>query len=73
MYAIIKTVNEARSLQKTAERPPVLYLNMTITILDIIHHHVCYLKNGVSVTGFCLCLQVEPTEIGPTEIVTRNF
>jgi hypothetical protein len=44
------------------------YINITITILDIIHRPVFYLKH-VSETGFCLCLQVEPTQVGPTEIV----
>jgi hypothetical protein len=44
----------------------VLYLQtvlrITITILDIIHRPVFYLKHGVSETGFFLRLQVEPTQ-----------
>jgi hypothetical protein len=32
------------------------YINITITILNIIHRPVFYLKNNVSETGFCLCL-----------------
>jgi hypothetical protein len=38
------------------------YINVTITILDIIHCPVFYLKQDVSETEFCLCLQVEPTQ-----------
>jgi hypothetical protein len=38
---------------------------MTITILDIIHRHVSYLKHDISETGFCLRLQVQPTQLGP--------
>jgi hypothetical protein len=39
---------------------------ISITILDIIHLPVFYLKHDFSETGFCLCLQAEPTlSIGP--------
>jgi hypothetical protein len=31
---------------------------ITITILDIIHRPILYLKHNVSETGLCLCLQV---------------
>jgi hypothetical protein len=34
------------------------YINITITILDIIYRLVFYLKHGLSETGFCLPLQV---------------
>jgi hypothetical protein len=40
---------------------------MTITILDIIHRPVFYLKHHVSEAGFCLRLKVEPTQISPAE------
>jgi hypothetical protein len=37
--------------------------DITITILDVIHCPVYYLKHGISETGFCVCLQVELTEV----------
>jgi hypothetical protein len=37
------------------------YINITITILDIIHRLVFYLKQR---SGFCLHLQMEPAELG---------
>jgi hypothetical protein len=40
---------------------------MTITILDIIHSHVLYLKHDILETGFCPWLQVEHTQLGPTD------
>jgi hypothetical protein len=39
------------------------YINVTITILDIIHHSVFYLKRNVSETRFCLRLHMEPTQM----------
>jgi hypothetical protein len=36
------------------------FLLITITVLDIIHHPVFYLKHNVSKAEFCLHLQVEP-------------
>jgi hypothetical protein len=39
------------------------YINITITILGIIHRPVFYLKHDVSETGFCLRLQVEPSQL----------
>jgi hypothetical protein len=36
-------------------------------ILDIIHHPVFYLKHGISVTAFCLRLQVEPAQLDPKD------
>jgi hypothetical protein len=39
-------------------------IRTTITILDIIHRPVFYLKHNVSETGFCLRLHVETTQIG---------
>jgi hypothetical protein len=41
------------------------YINITITILDIIRLADFYLKHDVSETGFCFRLQVEPTQMGP--------
>jgi hypothetical protein len=40
------------------------YINIIITILDIIHRPVFYLKHNVWETGFCPCLQVEPNQTG---------
>jgi hypothetical protein len=39
------------------------YINITITILDIIHRPVFYLRHDVSETGFYLRLQVKPTQL----------
>jgi hypothetical protein len=36
------------------------HINITITILDITHRPVFYLKHDVSEIGFCLRFQVEP-------------
>jgi hypothetical protein len=44
-----------------------VYIDVTITILDIIHRPVFYLKLDVSEAEFCLCLQVEPTHMGPID------
>jgi hypothetical protein len=46
------------------------YVNITITIMGVIHRPVCYLKHYVSKTGLCLCLQIEP---GPRDIVSLYF
>jgi hypothetical protein len=42
------------------------WLFVTITVLSIIHSLVFYLKYILG-TGFCLILQVEPPQVGPTE------
>jgi hypothetical protein len=41
---------------------------LTITILDIIHCPVFYLKHGVSETGFCqrIALSIESNRVGST-------
>jgi hypothetical protein len=44
------------------------YINITITILDIIHRPAFYLKHDVLQTGFCLRSQVESTQLGPVDI-----
>jgi hypothetical protein len=41
---------------------------LTITITDIVHRLVFYLKHEVSETGFCLRLQEESTKLGPIEM-----
>jgi hypothetical protein len=41
------------------------YINITITILDIIHRPVFHLRHDDFGTWFCLRLKVEPTEMGP--------
>jgi hypothetical protein len=41
--------------------------HIAITVLDIIHRPITYSKDDVSDTGFCLRLQVEPTQVGPIE------
>jgi hypothetical protein len=40
------------------------YINIIITILDIIHLRVFYIKLNVSETGLYLRLQVEPIQSG---------
>jgi hypothetical protein len=42
------------------------YINIAINILDIIHRPIFYLKYDVSEAGFCLRIQVETTQLGPT-------
>jgi hypothetical protein len=44
------------------------YINITVTILDIIHRPVFYLKHSVSEIGFWLRFQVEPSYFGPIDI-----
>jgi hypothetical protein len=39
------------------------YINIAIAILEISHYSVFYLKHNISVTGFCLRIQVEPTQL----------
>jgi hypothetical protein len=46
--------------------PTLSFTVITLTILDIIHCPVFYYSN-VSETGFCLGLQVEPTQLGPID------
>jgi hypothetical protein len=52
------------------------YINTIVTIQDITHRPVSYLKHNVSETGFCLRLQIEPGRkkrqlyrMGPTEYI----
>jgi hypothetical protein len=42
-------------------------MNITITILDIIHRLVFYLKQDVSKTGFWVHLEVKSSQVGPVE------
>jgi hypothetical protein len=41
------------------------YINITITILDVIHRPVLYFKHDVSVTGFYLRFKVQLTQLDP--------
>jgi hypothetical protein len=43
------------------------YINITITILNIMHRPVFYLKDEISGTEFCLRLQVESTQLDPVD------
>jgi hypothetical protein len=47
------------------------YSNITLTILDIIHRPVFYLKYDVSETGVCPRLQVEPTQSSRNQTETN--
>jgi hypothetical protein len=50
--------------------PTTYYSDTSVTILDIIHRPVFYLKRNVSETGFCLRLQlVSLRTLGPNEQV----
>jgi hypothetical protein len=40
-------------------------MNITTTILHIMHYPVFYLKHNVSASGFCPQLQLEHTQLGP--------
>jgi hypothetical protein len=52
-----------------------------IMFLDIIHRPVFYLKHrpiyiskhNVSEIGFCIRLQVKPTQLGPIQLVPTNL
>jgi hypothetical protein len=48
----------------------IFLLNITNTILDIIHRPVSHLKHNVSKNGFCLRLQAEPIQLGPIVLQT---
>jgi hypothetical protein len=41
--------------------------NVSIIILEIVHPSVVYLKHDVSETGFCLRLEVIPTQLSPID------
>jgi hypothetical protein len=43
------------------------YINITIAILNSIHRPVFYFKHGVSETGVCLPLQLEPSSLVPID------
>jgi hypothetical protein len=71
LYDIVLLVlREVGKLQLADEAWPV---STTITILDIIHRRVFYLKRDISETKFCLRFQVEITQVGPTDIATREI
>jgi hypothetical protein len=44
-----------------------IYINIIITILDIICRPVFHLKYEFSDNGFCLRLQMEPTQVVPID------
>jgi hypothetical protein len=46
---------------------------MAIKILTIVHHPNFYLKHDFSETGFCLSIQVELTQLGPTDRASFCF
>jgi hypothetical protein len=49
------------------------YINITITILHIIHRPAFYLKYDFPKTGFCPRLQIEPTQLGAIDIASLNL
>jgi hypothetical protein len=68
IYALCLCYEPKRLMQQAGVR--WCYINITIAILNIIHRPVFYVKYGVSETGFCLCLQVEPIDLRPIERAT---
>jgi hypothetical protein len=44
-----------------------MHISLTVTILNIIHRPVFYLKHSVSDIGFCIRLQVDPNQLVPTD------
>jgi hypothetical protein len=46
---------------------------ITITILDIIHWPNFYLNHDVSGTGFCLCVQIKPSQLGPIPVRRQSL
>jgi hypothetical protein len=50
-----------------------IYINVTITILDIIHRPGFHFKHRVMEIGFCLRLQVKPTELAPVDRATVHL
>jgi hypothetical protein len=53
-----------------AAKGMISYIDITITILDIIQLPVFSLKHSISETGFCLRLQVIPTQLGLVDRVS---
>jgi hypothetical protein len=49
------------------------YINIAITILDIIYHPVFYLKQDVSTNWFYLLLQMQSTQLGPIDTDTLSL
>jgi hypothetical protein len=48
-------------------RYEIAHFAIAVTILNIIHRPVFCLKHNVSETGFCLLVQVEPTQLSPID------
>jgi hypothetical protein len=42
-------------------------MSLTVTILDIIHRHLFYLKHSISEIGSCLRIQVQQTQLAPVD------
>jgi hypothetical protein len=40
---------------------------------DIIHRPVLFITHNVSQTGYCLCLQVEPPQLGPIDTASPHI
>jgi hypothetical protein len=49
------------------------YINIIVTVLDIIHRTVFYLKRGFSETGFFFCLQVQDIQLATTKMSILCF
>jgi hypothetical protein len=66
--ALVESAQAFFSLKQNVVRSKSLwqwYINTVIMFLDIIHPTVFYLKtHNISETGFCLRLQVKPTQLG---------
>jgi hypothetical protein len=65
-YLAFPTLQHLKFLNLIAQ-PTTANFSITITILDIIHRCVFYLKLDASETAYSLRLQVEPTQMGLIE------
>jgi hypothetical protein len=45
----------------------IMFLNISMVVFIKKHHPVYFSKRNVSETGFCLRLQVKPTQLGPID------
>jgi hypothetical protein len=55
-----------RNMSSDAFRTIEQFGNTNIMLLDIIQHPI-FVKNNVLETGFCLRLQVKPSQLGPVD------
>jgi hypothetical protein len=54
------TLGVSADLDSKQHRNPIVFM-------DIIRRHVIFKTRNVSETAFCICLQVEPTQLDPID------